>query len=131
LPLYDIKCLDCGNTDEIFLKLSEFDNLPICECGAMFTRVISPVNVQADIQPYKSMVTGEMITSRSQHRAHLKQHNCIEIGNEIPKPPQPKKRTAKEKEADMRHLYQVYDHLQSGGRYKADEKPLHYDSVTI
>ena len=38
--------------------------------------------VQPDIQPYKSMVDGSMITSRSQHRAHLRQHNCIEIGNE-------------------------------------------------
>jgi hypothetical protein len=35
-----------------------------------------------DIQPYKSMVTGEEITSRSRHRAHLKEHNRIEIGNE-------------------------------------------------
>ncbi len=36
-----------------------------------------------DIQPYQSMQTGEMITSRSQHREHLKQHGLIEIGNEI------------------------------------------------
>ena len=36
-----------------------------------------------DIQPYQSMQTGEMITSRSHHRAHLKQHGLIEIGNEI------------------------------------------------
>jgi hypothetical protein len=35
-----------------------------------------------DIKPYKSMVDGSMITSRSQHRRHLKQHNCIEVGNE-------------------------------------------------
>jgi hypothetical protein len=39
--------------------------------------------IQPDIQPYKSMITGEMITSRSKHREHLRQHNCIEIGNEI------------------------------------------------
>lgn len=38
--------------------------------------------VQGDIQPYKSMITGEMITSRSHHRAHLRQHGCIEVGNE-------------------------------------------------
>lgn len=49
--------------------------------------------VVPDIAPYKSMITGEMITSRSQHRAHLAQHNCFEIGNEIPaamKRPEPK-----------------------------------------
>lgn len=35
-----------------------------------------------DIQPYQSMVTGELIGSRSQHREHLKRHNLVEIGNE-------------------------------------------------
>ncbi len=39
--------------------------------------------VIADIQPYQSQATGEMITSRSQHREHLKRHGLIEIGNEI------------------------------------------------
>lgn len=47
---------------------SEFGNLPY---------------LQPDIKPYQSMITGEMITSRSQHRDHLRQHNCFEIGNEI------------------------------------------------
>lgn len=44
--------------------------------------------VMNDIQPYQSMIDGSMITSRSHHRAHLKAHNCIEIGNEkqTPKP---------------------------------------------
>lgn len=38
--------------------------------------------VMGDIQPYKSMIDGSMITSRSVHREHLKQHRCIEVGNE-------------------------------------------------
>lgn len=38
--------------------------------------------VMGDIQPYKSMVTGEMINSRSVHRAHLKEHRLVEVGNE-------------------------------------------------
>lgn len=38
--------------------------------------------VMGDIQPYQSMATGEMITSRSRHREHLKQHGLIEVGNE-------------------------------------------------
>ena len=42
---------------------------------------LAPI-VMPDIQPYQSMADGSMITSRSQHRAHLRQHNCIEIGNE-------------------------------------------------
>jgi hypothetical protein len=35
-----------------------------------------------DIQPYKNMIDGRMITSRSEHRELLKRHGCIEIGNE-------------------------------------------------
>lgn len=38
--------------------------------------------VQADIEPYESMITHEMITSRSHHRSHMKQYGVIEAGNE-------------------------------------------------
>lgn len=38
--------------------------------------------VYGDIQPYRSMITGEIIGSRSTHRTHLRQHGCIEVGNE-------------------------------------------------
>jgi hypothetical protein len=39
--------------------------------------------VMGDIQPYRSMIDGSLIESRSKHRAHLKANNCIEIGNEV------------------------------------------------
>lgn len=39
-------------------------------------------HVIPDIQPYRSMQTGEVIGSRSTHRAHLKQHGLVEVGNE-------------------------------------------------
>jgi len=47
--------------------------------------------VMGDIQPYRSMITGEQITGRRQHREHLRQHGCIEVGNEriTPKTPTP------------------------------------------
>ena len=35
-----------------------------------------------DIEPYKSMIDGQMITSRTRHRDHLRAHGCIEVGNE-------------------------------------------------
>lgn len=38
--------------------------------------------VMPDIAPYKSMIDGSMITSRSTHREHLQAHGCIEVGNE-------------------------------------------------
>ena len=40
--------------------------------------------VQPDITPYKSMIDGQMVTSRSQHRRHLKANNCVEVGNDDP-----------------------------------------------
>lgn len=38
--------------------------------------------VMPDIQPYRSMVDGSEISSRSQHRSHLRQHRLVEVGNE-------------------------------------------------
>ncbi len=38
--------------------------------------------VMGDIQPYQSQIDGSMISSRSQHRSHLRQHGCVEVGNE-------------------------------------------------
>ena len=40
--------------------------------------------VQSDIEGYISQVDGSWIKSRSQHRAHLKQHRMIELGNDVP-----------------------------------------------
>jgi hypothetical protein len=48
--------------------------------------------VMPDIKPYQSMIDGSMITSRSRHREHLREHGCLEVGNETkylkPKPVQ-------------------------------------------
>ena len=38
--------------------------------------------VQSDIQGYISQIDGSWIDSKSKHRNHLKQHGCIEVGNE-------------------------------------------------
>lgn len=62
------------------------------------------VHVQGDIQPYRSMVTGEIIESRSQHRSHLKQHGKVEMGNEMPKAPP----TPKRDDSRIRELHQVF-----------------------
>lgn len=47
--------------------------------------------VMSDIPGYISQVDGSWIDSRSKHRAHLKQHRMIELGNDVPmKHPEPK-----------------------------------------
>lgn len=81
MPLYVVRCDKCGEETEIIRSLANYDDLP-SHCGEKMRRVIVAPMVIADIQPYKSMITGEMITSRSQHKSHLKQHGCTEVGNE-------------------------------------------------
>jgi hypothetical protein len=64
--------------------------------------------IMGDIKPYKSMVTGEEITSRSKHREHLRQHGMVEIGNELkhlqPKPKQDD--SSRVKELVARQVYE-------------------------
>jgi hypothetical protein len=54
--------------------------------GVLYEKGTEPLSdaplIMPDIQPYKSMIDGSMITSRSQHRAHLRQHGCQEIGDQ-------------------------------------------------
>lgn len=40
------------------------------------------VQIMPEIEPYRSMVTGEVITSRAKHREHLRRHGMVEIGND-------------------------------------------------
>lgn len=39
-----------------------------------------------DIGEYRSPIDGTLITSRSAHRDHVRQHDVIELGNEVVKP---------------------------------------------
>lgn len=39
--------------------------------------------IQPDIGGYKSMASGQWISSRSKHREELRRHGLIEVGNEI------------------------------------------------
>lgn len=81
MPLYDITCDACGWQEEVFRKVAEYNDLPEC-CGSIMHRVISAPRIMADIKPYKSMIDGNMITSKSQHREHLHANGCFEVGNE-------------------------------------------------
>ena len=56
-----------------------------------------------DIEPYKNMINGKMITSRSEHKELLRRHNCVEVGNEkmetkITAPPKTNRREALHKQ---------------------------------
>ena len=79
----------------------------LVEKSEYYAEPVAP-GIMPDILPYQSMADGSMITSRSQHRAHLRQHNCIEIGNETmeTKPTQGKdtrREVLREQVANMTH----------------------------
>lgn len=94
MPLYDLRCAECGREDERVIPLAEFDRAIPCGCGSAMRRVIRPLQIMADIQPYQAMgkdvATGNApwITSRAHHREYLKRNGYEEVGNDIPKPRQ-------------------------------------------
>lgn len=111
MPLYDIGCSTCGHEEERFIALSEFDRPLPDHCGSPMHRIIRPTQVMSDIEPYQSMITGEMITSRRHHRDHLKDHGRIEVGNEKIEPYKPKPMTGWGEA-----FSQNYDKLRSEGK---------------
>lgn len=38
--------------------------------------------VVGDLKPYRSMIDGSIVDGRKRHRDHLKDHGCVEIGND-------------------------------------------------
>ena len=65
-------------------------------------------NVMSDIQPYQSMIDGHMVTSRSEHRTHLRDHGCIEVGNEkmetkLPPPIDTRREVMRQQLGNMTH----------------------------
>lgn len=57
--------------------------------GHFHSQGSSGIQVVKDIEPYRSVITKEIIGGRKQHRDHLKAHGCIEVGNEHGTPFQP------------------------------------------
>lgn len=49
-----------------------------------------PVGIINDIQPYRNTIDGKPIGGRRQHREFLKQHGCVEIGNDFNNAKSPK-----------------------------------------
>lgn len=82
MPLYEYQCTGCGDISTAFRKIADRHTKTLCECGSAIKLIICPVRGITDIQPYKSMLTGEIVTTRSRHRNLLREHGCIEVGNE-------------------------------------------------
>lgn len=81
MPIYKVRCPMCDRQEDIYRSFADYQDTPEC-CGQPMYRVICAPYVAPDIQPYRSMIDGSVIESRSRHREHLKAHGCIEVGNE-------------------------------------------------
>lgn len=83
MPLYEYRCRR-GHTTDAFRAVDARHDAPACgACGEATEKIVSAVgHAMPDIAGYRSMQTGEWIGSRSKHRAHLRQHGLIEVGNE-------------------------------------------------
>lgn len=91
MPLYDLKCQDCSEECERLIPLADFDKAIPCACGGQMHRLIRPLQIMGDIEPYQAVAidraTGKppLITSRAHHREFLKRNGYEEVGNEKPK----------------------------------------------
>ena len=81
MPIYPAKCDTCNKTVEEVRPISRCDDHPIC-CNKQMHRVFTPLYVIEDTKPYRSPIDGKVISTKSAHRNHLKEHNVIEVGNE-------------------------------------------------
>jgi len=104
-----VKFLDAGWYDK---DTGKKDNRPGRSNGMICMPMIISDNVE-----YKSTITGEMITSRSQHREHLRRHGCVEVGTDKPKAkPSKEMRAAELKKSLRKDLKEAIDMHTQGFR---------------
>jgi len=60
-----------------------YRNGKLVEKGVDSSPVFAP-QIMSDIKPYRNMINGKIITSRSEHRTLLRDHGCVEVGNDLP-----------------------------------------------
>jgi len=85
MPVYETVCEKCKREKDIVRKVDDRHDTEEC-CGEKMRLMISKPNFNVDYTNYTSMHDGTRITSKKQHRDHLKEHRLVEIGNEKPKP---------------------------------------------
>lgn len=65
--------------------------------------------VMGDLEPYKSMQTGEIIQGRKQHRDHLRAHGLVEVGNEYNAMTKRERKEAPPVEQTVRRAMEAYE----------------------
>lgn len=84
MPIYLYRCTECSAQYEEFHSVDDRNNVDGCpQCESKeFERVMTPLSVISDIEPYRSTITGERISGRAHHRKHLAEHGYEEVGTD-------------------------------------------------
>lgn len=80
MPIYTYVCTE-GHQFDRFLKLDDYKQPQVCDCGSESKKKIMPTMINCDIQPwdyYESPVSGKSITSYKQRNEDMKRHDCID-----------------------------------------------------
>ena len=85
MPIYELRCTECGYDHEAFRSHSEHGTWSPCpQCEGKVRQVISrPMSVHVDNMPsYICPATGERITSRTKRRENFARHGLMDA-NEL------------------------------------------------
>lgn len=124
MPTYTYECPRCERQRTEILTLAQHETFRPRHCRKVMMQVMFAPQITTDIQPYRSMITGERIAGRSQHRDHLRRHGCVEVGNEMPKARKPTTSKTSRRETLHRQLADVSDR-QADTIMKQLKKDLH------
>lgn len=124
MPTYTYECPVCEDRITEVLTLAEHETYVPEHCHKHMFQVFFPPQITTDIAPYKSMITGERIAGRRQHRDHLRAHGCIEVGNETPQNRKPEVSKVSRREKLTRQLGDMSDR-QADNILKQLKKDLH------
>lgn len=107
MPLYPCKC-KCGHYEEVFRSIDQHDDLPV-HCGEKMQRVFTPHMVIEDMKAYQSPLDGKWISTRRDHRKHMREHGVIEVGNEKLTRPMTKPYDPKDLKQDLIDTFNHYN----------------------
>ena len=77
MPMYDLRCKVCNARETVFRRMSEYNNLPTCNCGGGFERIVSAPMIRAAFESYISPATGKLIDSPGKRNEDLKRSGAI------------------------------------------------------
>jgi putative FmdB family regulatory protein len=78
MPIYDYECPKCGPKTDVWAKIDE--QLILCDCGAMASRVLSATRGNCDMQPYydENLAGGMWVQSRQHRKEQMKRAGLVD-----------------------------------------------------